>query len=262
MACIMVREYRSDRLRSLRPGDGGHRCHGSRIEGLGGHAARPRGCLNSVLVGAQLITALQSIVSRTIDPLNSVVVSMCEFHAGNARNVIPQTAELRGTVGTLTAEARELVEKRVREVVAGVAQMTGAKIDLVYKPGYPVTVNHALQTDVAADAGEGDCRRRQCSSDAADDGCRRISPTCWRPGPARFYSAAMATAPDCVVRPTISTMRRSCSVPHTGSNWSKTRWRRERHRGLITGGDTLAHSRGAGLSFVVPGRAPARARNP
>ena len=74
---------------------------------------------------------------------------MCEFHAGNARNVIPQTAELRGTVRTLTAEARELVEKRVREVVAGVAQMTGAKIDLVYEPGYPVTVNHALQTDVA-----------------------------------------------------------------------------------------------------------------
>jgi len=121
-----------------------------RIEGLGGHAARPHKCLDSVLVGAQLITGLQSIVSRTIDPLDSVVISMCEFHAGNARNVIPQTAELRGTVRTLTAETRELVEKRVREVVSGVAQMTGAKIDLVYEPGYPVTVNHALQTEVAA----------------------------------------------------------------------------------------------------------------
>ncbi|HEY3794462.1 MAG TPA: amidohydrolase, partial [Bradyrhizobium sp.] len=120
-----------------------------RIEGLGGHAARPHKCLDSVLVGAQLITGLQSIVSRTIDPLDSAVISMCEFHAGNARNVIPQIAELRGTVRTLTAEVREQVEKRVREVVAGVAQMTGAKIDLVYEPGYPVTVNHALQTDVA-----------------------------------------------------------------------------------------------------------------
>ena len=121
-----------------------------RIEGLGGHAARPHKCIDSVLVGAQLITGLQSIVSRAIDPLDSAVVSMCEFHAGNARNVIPQTAELRGTVRTLTPEARELVEKRVREVVAGVAQMTGAKIDLVYEPGYPVTVNHPTQTDVAA----------------------------------------------------------------------------------------------------------------
>src|SRR5213596_1655263 len=88
------------------------------IEGLGGHAARPNKCIDSVLVGSQLITALQSIVSRTIDPLDSAVISICEFHAGNARNVIPQTAELRGTVGTLTPEVRELVEKRVREVVA------------------------------------------------------------------------------------------------------------------------------------------------
>ncbi len=114
-----------------------------RIEGLGGHAARPHKCIDSVLVGAQLIT---------VDPLESAVISMCEFHAGNARNVIPQTAELKGTVRTLTAEVRELVEKRVREVVAGVAQMTGAKIDLDYARGYPVVVNHASQTDVATQA--------------------------------------------------------------------------------------------------------------
>jgi amidohydrolase len=131
-----------------------------RIEGHGGHAARPHKCIDSVLVGAQLITALQSIVSRSIDPLDSAVISMCEFHAGNARNVIPQTAELRGTVRTLTEEVRSLVEKRVHEVVAGVAQITGAKIDLVYERGYPVTVNHALQTDRATEvakeiAGEG-----------------------------------------------------------------------------------------------------------
>jgi hippurate hydrolase len=120
-----------------------------KIEGLGGHAARPHKCIDSVLVGAQLITALQSIVSRTVDPLESAVISMCEFHAGNARNVIPQTAELKGTVRTLKLEVRELIEKRVREVVVGVAQMTGAKIDLHYKRKYPVTVNHPSQTDVA-----------------------------------------------------------------------------------------------------------------
>src|SRR3977135_3792379 len=75
-----------------------------RVEGV---VARPHKCIDSVLVGAQLITALQSIVSRTVDPLESAVISMCEFHAGNARNVIPQTAELRGSVGTLTAQLRE-----------------------------------------------------------------------------------------------------------------------------------------------------------
>lgn len=120
-----------------------------KIEGHGGHAARPHKCIDSVLVGAQLIVALQQIVSRNVDPLELAVLSMCEFHAGNARNVIPQTAELRGTVRTLKPEVRELVEKRVREVVAGTAQITGAKINLVYERGYPVTVNHAAQTDFA-----------------------------------------------------------------------------------------------------------------
>ncbi|WP_024508783.1 M20 aminoacylase family protein [Bradyrhizobium sp. ARR65] len=120
-----------------------------RIEGHGGHAARPHKCIDSVMVGAQLVTALQQIVSRNVDPLESAVISMCEFHAGNARNVIPQTAELHGTVRTLTPEVRDLVERRVREVVAGVAQITGARIDLTYERGYPVTVNHTAQTEQA-----------------------------------------------------------------------------------------------------------------
>jgi hippurate hydrolase len=119
------------------------------IEGHGGHASRPHKCIDSVLVGAQVITALQQIVSRNVDPLESAVISVCEFHAGTARNVIPQTAELRGTIRTLTPEVRALVEKRIAEVVAGVAQITGAKIDLDYKRGYPVTVNHATQTELA-----------------------------------------------------------------------------------------------------------------
>ncbi|KPF99905.1 amidohydrolase [Rhodopseudomonas sp. AAP120] len=120
-----------------------------RIEGVGGHAARPHMCIDSVLVGAQLITALQSIVSRTVDPLEAAVVSICEFHAGNARNVIPQIAELKGTVRTLKADVRDLVEKRIHEVAAGVAQSTGAKITVAYERGYPVVVNHADQTEVA-----------------------------------------------------------------------------------------------------------------
>jgi hippurate hydrolase len=119
------------------------------IEGLGGHAARPHKCVDSVLVGAQLITALQSIVARSVDPLESAVISICEFHAGNARNVIPQSATLRGTIRTLSPEVRKLVEKRVREVVVGVSQITGAKIDLNYTNNYPVTYNHAAQTEVA-----------------------------------------------------------------------------------------------------------------
>jgi amidohydrolase len=131
-----------------------------RIEGRGGHAARPHISIDSVLVGAQLVTALQSIVSRSVDPLESAVVSICEFHAGNARNVIPQTAELKGTIRSLTPEVRALVERRLREVIDGVARMTGAKIDLNFERGYPMVVNHAAQTDIAIEvakkvAGEG-----------------------------------------------------------------------------------------------------------
>ena len=121
------------------------------IHGHGGHASRPHKCIDSVLVGAQLITALQQIVSRNVDPLESAVISVCEFHAGTARNVIPQTAELRGTIRTLTPEVRELVQKRIGEVTAGVAQITGARIDLDIKRGYPVTVNHLAQTDLATE---------------------------------------------------------------------------------------------------------------
>ncbi len=120
-----------------------------KIEGVGGHAARPHKSIDTVLAGAQLVTALQSIVSRSVDPLESAVVSMCEFHAGHANNVLPQTATLSGTVRTLTAEVRELAEKRVREVVAGVAQLSGTKISLDYVRGYPVLVNHADQVDTA-----------------------------------------------------------------------------------------------------------------
>jgi hippurate hydrolase len=92
---------------------------------------------------------LQQIVARNVDPLDSAVISICEFHAGDARNVIPQTARLAGTVRVLTQEVAELVEKRVREVCAGIAQITGARIELTYEHGYPVTVNHPAQTDTA-----------------------------------------------------------------------------------------------------------------
>ena len=119
------------------------------IEGMGGHAARPHKSIDSVLIGAQLVVALQTIVSRSVDPLESAVVSMCEFHAGNANNVIPQTARLCGTTRSLTAEVRDLIEQRVREIVAGVAQMSGAKIKLDYERSYPVLVNHAAETDIA-----------------------------------------------------------------------------------------------------------------
>ena len=121
-----------------------------RIEGVGGHAAYPHLTVDPVLVGAQLITALQGVVSRNIDPLQSAVISICAFHAGSAHNVIPHIAELKGTVRSLDPGVRDLLEKRVREVVAGVALQSGARIELDYQRSYPVVMNHPAQTVIAA----------------------------------------------------------------------------------------------------------------
>jgi hippurate hydrolase len=121
------------------------------IEGLGGHAARPHFSIDTVLVGAQIINQIQSIVARNVDPLESAVVSITQFHAGTADNIIPQTAQLRGTARTLSPEVRDLLEKRLHEVVEGTAKLYGAKATLTYKRDYPVTRNHARQTAFAAE---------------------------------------------------------------------------------------------------------------
>jgi amidohydrolase len=120
------------------------------IEGVGAHAARPHLGIDTVLVGAQIINNIQSVVSRNVDPLKSAVVSISMFQAGNADNVIPQTVRLRGTARSLDEEVRVLLEKRLHAVVEGTAQAYGAKAKLTYKRNYPVLVNHELQTDFAA----------------------------------------------------------------------------------------------------------------
>jgi hippurate hydrolase len=123
---------------------------GIELEGVGGHAARPHLCIDTVLVGAQIVSQLQSIVARNIDPLEAAVISITVFQAGHADNVIPQTAKLRGTVRSLKAEVRDLLQKRVREVVEGTAALYGAKARVNYRNGYPVVVNHERQTAFAA----------------------------------------------------------------------------------------------------------------
>ncbi len=120
------------------------------IEGVGAHAARPHLGIDTVLVGAQIINAIQSIVSRNVDPLKSAVVSIPMFQAGNADNVIPQTVRLRGTARSLDEDVRVLLEKRLHEVVEGTAAAYGAKAKLSYRRNYPVLSNHEQQTGFAS----------------------------------------------------------------------------------------------------------------
>jgi hippurate hydrolase len=120
------------------------------IEGKGGHAARPHDCIDPVVISAHVITALQTIASRSADPLDSVVVSVCTVKAGEAFNVIPQTAMLLGTVRTLSPEVRDLAETRIRAIVENVCAAFGAKAEVDYDRGYPVTMNDPDKTEFMA----------------------------------------------------------------------------------------------------------------
>jgi len=121
-----------------------------RLEGRGGHAAMPHQCVDSIVAGAQIVTALQTIVSRNLDPLDSCVVSVASFHAGTAFNILPPTTEILGTVRTLLPGTRDLAERRMREIVAGIAAASGVTATVAYDRGYPSTRNHPKQTDFAA----------------------------------------------------------------------------------------------------------------
>lgn len=123
-----------------------------RIHGRGGHAAMPHHAVDPVVVGAQIVNALQTIASRTSDPLDSVVVSVTQFHAGTASNVIPDEATLSGTCRALSPEARDMIERRMRETVEGIAAAHGIAADVDYRRNYPVLVNTADETRRAASA--------------------------------------------------------------------------------------------------------------
>jgi hippurate hydrolase len=119
------------------------------VRGAGSHAAKPHLAIDPIIVGMGIGQALQTIVSRSVDPVESAVVSLTRFHAGEARNVIVDTAELGGTVRTLRAEVRDLAEKRLREIAAGIAAAHGATVEIDYDRNYPVTRNHPKQTTFA-----------------------------------------------------------------------------------------------------------------
>ncbi|QIG47808.1 amidohydrolase [Nordella sp. HKS 07] len=119
------------------------------VTGRGGHAAMPHQTIDPIFIGAQIISALQGIVARNTDPVDALVVSITKFHAGDAMNVIPPSAELAGTVRTLSKDVREAAETRIRATVEGVAKALGGAASLDYVRKYPVTVNHEAETQIA-----------------------------------------------------------------------------------------------------------------
>jgi len=116
------------------------------IKGRGGHAAQPHRTIDPIAIGAQIVSNLQIIASRSVDPLRSVVVSVTKFNAGFAHNVIPNDATIAGTVRTLDEEVRGLAETRLKQIVNGLVAAHGAEVDINFNRNYPVTYNHATET--------------------------------------------------------------------------------------------------------------------
>ena len=121
------------------------------VRGRGGHAAMPHGTIDPIVITSQLVGALQTIASRSTDPVEAVVVSVTKFHAGDAYNIIPESAEIAGTVRTLRKEIAKKSEERIRTICDGLATAFGAKIEVDYQANYPVTFNHAEETVFASD---------------------------------------------------------------------------------------------------------------
>ncbi|MGQ3029763.1 MAG: amidohydrolase, partial [Ferrovibrionaceae bacterium] len=123
-----------------------------KVRGVGAHGAYPHKGVDTVLVASEMVVALQSIVARNVDPLEPAVISVTMFQSGHTTNVIPEHALLGGTVRAFRPEVQDLLERRMREVLDGIARAHGAEVELDYQRRYPPTINTADETELAAAA--------------------------------------------------------------------------------------------------------------
>ncbi|WP_159784425.1 M20 metallopeptidase family protein [Sodalinema gerasimenkoae] len=126
----------------------------AKILGKGGHGAMPHQTVDAIVVGAQVVNALQAIVARNIDPINAAVVTVGEFHSGSALNVIADTAELGGTVRYFKPEYAGFFGRRIEETLAGVTQAYGASYQLDYWELYPATINDPQMAELVGSVAE------------------------------------------------------------------------------------------------------------
>ncbi len=134
------------------PGSAGSDRFRAVIQGKGGHAARPQSAIDPVVIASQIVLALQTLVAREVDPMEAAVVSTTAIQAGEAFNVIPDTAELRGTVRTLSPAVREHLQQRVPEVIEGVGRALRAEVTAEFILGYPGIVNDPAMTEIVRQA--------------------------------------------------------------------------------------------------------------
>lgn len=186
------------------------------VQGRGGHAAAPHHCIDPLYVGTQIVNALQSIVSRQTDPVANGVVSVTVFQAGSANNIIPQTAEIRGTFRSLQARAHTATEERIAHIARQVASAFGASVEVTTDPGYPVLANDRrcvnYLSQVVQAAGYGDDWRDDLPPIMGGEDFAyytRVVPGCFwflgtrdpdQPVPPQCHSPHYDFADDCIAR--------------------------------------------------------------
>jgi amidohydrolase len=124
------------------------------VRGVGGHAAMPQKAVDPIIIAAEMVGVLQTLISRSKSPIDTAVLSVTQMHAGDAYNVIPDEAVLRGTVRTFSTEVLDLLEARLRHVAETLPQVYGATGELKFVRAYPPLVNWDAQTDFAAQVAE------------------------------------------------------------------------------------------------------------
>lgn len=118
------------------------------INGKGGHAATPEACIDPIYIGSCIIESLQSIVSRGTSPLESVVISVTEFHGGSAINVIPNSAVLSGSMRTTSRDVQTFAKMRLKQIAEGIAATFGATVDVAFTGNFPITINTLVEVDL------------------------------------------------------------------------------------------------------------------
>jgi len=144
------------------------------VRGHGCHAAMPHQGIDTIVAASQLVQALQTAVARNLHPCESAVVSVTQFHSGSAWNIVPEEAQLRGTIRTFKPEVQETVERAIERLCSGVAAANGAQIGVAFDHRYPPTVNSAVETEIcrqvaAAVLGDDKVRKNELPSMGAED---------------------------------------------------------------------------------------------